>query len=1285
MIRLTLLTLLANVALPYPEGRMGTEFCKERRPGLFGQDCSSNVTICNSLGKEIWLMCPFDLVFEDSLVECVDYRISSSCPMKEKQSKEEIETLADLPRAFCEYAPEGLHALTGCSPSVILCTSEIASLMECPEDYVYDGKRYSCVEPSKLESCNPNAAGDTTTSSSLSTASPETEPILSGRGCEGLADGFYEFANCSSYYLTCSGGIARIMKCPGLLIYDRRLGVCNYGRDTECANQVEKTDVCKEDGFYSYGNCTDLFYACSNGRQITMHCPADLAFDQGRRLCDYKYAVDVCKESVGTTVEVPTAAPVEETTRILVEETTTVTPVEEVTRIVIEETNELPSERTTVFPARDFIEQHGRDFFEHHRREPVETATVAVTEEPEKVPMMTTEIPTETTKDHVEFIEDRGKEYIVYYGKPEEAFGVETTTIPMETKVPLKDTAATVIQTKNLEEYIRDHHESMEDSAKQTTEMPVMQPVEHEKFADATEAPVRVLIDKYGREFIESHVSDFSDMQEKQYAAVEVSGKPTTEMPLMAATERQERDYEVWHGLEFSQPRGESIDFSRSVHAQEEKSKAQASQKYEGESVNLHGAGDVTGKLRGKLSGEYAGEIAGEFAGKAEGQYMGEASGNFIGDVSGLSVGEASGRFTGEAQGLFIGEASGRYTGEGEGLFVGESSGDFTGGARGQFMGNAAGQVAGEFTGGALGDFSGHFSGEFSGLAEGEQISRQFSGESISGEYSGDFSGAFKGDFAGEASGKFSGAYVGEAAGEFTGEASGAFSGDTSGLFMGEASGEFSGLAAGAFLGQASGDFSGDFLGDYSGEVSGEYSGEISGDFSGEISGDFSGEMSGELSGEMSGEFSGEASGFSSGGLYEKEASTTIMAEPSTTPMEMSTPIMEESTTRVDEPKIIMYEPKVIVVKPRSSYTSMPSTTPMEPSTTPMEPSTTPMEPSTTPMEPSTTPMEPSTTPMEPSTTPMEPSTTPMEPSTTPMEPSTTPMEPSTTPMEPSAPTEMSGQMNEPRILVIEPRRSMPEQSTTPMLEPAEVPVFEPEPRIFMFEPRKKAIPEPSTTSIPEPTEAPLDAFEPRIIMFEPRRRAMPEPTTEPAELAEAPLAKPRVILVETRERHTSKPTTTFTPELSEIQPRYIAFERKTTSTPLTTTTLMNEQELADEPFDLSTFCKDKPDSFYAHGCSSEMIACVAGAPQSMLCPANLIFDEHKQICEYPENVPCYRGEKEKQEKCQGDEAIARGPCQNTYTKCVKGRPYTLSCYNGQVFSPEHLTCKDVQEVHGCF
>ncbi|RCN33698.1 chitin binding Peritrophin-A domain protein [Ancylostoma caninum] len=94
MIRLTLLTLFVNLAVPYPGSRTETNFCSDKKPGLFSQGCSSNVTICNSFGREMWLLCPFGLIFDGSIEECVDYRLASECSAKDKQTKTGIRHLA---------------------------------------------------------------------------------------------------------------------------------------------------------------------------------------------------------------------------------------------------------------------------------------------------------------------------------------------------------------------------------------------------------------------------------------------------------------------------------------------------------------------------------------------------------------------------------------------------------------------------------------------------------------------------------------------------------------------------------------------------------------------------------------------------------------------------------------------------------------------------------------------------------------------------------------------------------------------------------------------------------------------------------------------------------------------------------------------------------------------------------------------------------------------------------------------------------------------------------------
>ncbi|KAK6759656.1 hypothetical protein RB195_021313 [Necator americanus] len=317
MIRLTLLTLLVNQVLAFPEGR--TNFCADKKTGLFSQGCSSNVTICNSFGHEMWLLCPFGLIFDGSIEECVDYRLAAECSPDEKLTKTGIRYLADLPTQFCEKAPEGFHALTACSSSVIQCSRNGPSLMECPVGLVYDDSKFACVKPSEMSSCPPQEPD----------AQPKVEPLEgsasegdqeSKNECGNLPDGLFEHAPCSPYFLTCSGGVSRIMSCPANLVFDKRLLICEYpGNVEECAGApgFNSSEMCPEDGFFSYGNCSDLFYACTNGRQIPMYCPAKLAFDEERQLCDYPLAVEVCRANSGegsgeTSGEVASDQPAEE-------------------------------------------------------------------------------------------------------------------------------------------------------------------------------------------------------------------------------------------------------------------------------------------------------------------------------------------------------------------------------------------------------------------------------------------------------------------------------------------------------------------------------------------------------------------------------------------------------------------------------------------------------------------------------------------------------------------------------------------------------------------------------------------------------------------------------------------------------------------------------------------------------------------------------------------------------------------------------------------------------------
>lgn len=62
---------------------------------------------------------------------------------------------------------------------------------------------------------------------------------------------------------------------------------------------VTKSCVGKADGFYSFGECSDHYTACSNGYLIPMQCPARLAFDEARVICDYVMNVPECTNGSG--------------------------------------------------------------------------------------------------------------------------------------------------------------------------------------------------------------------------------------------------------------------------------------------------------------------------------------------------------------------------------------------------------------------------------------------------------------------------------------------------------------------------------------------------------------------------------------------------------------------------------------------------------------------------------------------------------------------------------------------------------------------------------------------------------------------------------------------------------------------------------------------------------------------------------------------------------------------------------------------------------------------------
>ncbi|KAK6059092.1 chitin binding Peritrophin-A domain protein [Cooperia oncophora] len=209
MFRLILLTLLSN-ALAKPYQQVETNFCTDKGPGLFSQGCSSNVTICNHHGKEMWLLCPFDLIYDGSIEECKDQKLVADCNSAASDSQ------SIVPHAQGERFSPQLASLR---------------LLECPKDEVFDNVKQGCTSPDEVVACR---AADEPTESTTSSSGPKTD-------CEGLADGFFEKEPCSSFFLTCSGGVSRILTCPANLVFDQKLSMCEYPGNVEsCNSQPEE-------------------------------------------------------------------------------------------------------------------------------------------------------------------------------------------------------------------------------------------------------------------------------------------------------------------------------------------------------------------------------------------------------------------------------------------------------------------------------------------------------------------------------------------------------------------------------------------------------------------------------------------------------------------------------------------------------------------------------------------------------------------------------------------------------------------------------------------------------------------------------------------------------------------------------------------------------------------------------------------------------------------------------------------------------------------------------------
>lgn len=208
----------------------------------------------------------------------------------------------------CEGRDDGVYHSGKCTNYYFICASNSPRFLSCTTPLFYDPAEEKCTWIELIEECKKGMTlpvTEETEDDGSGYRSREEESSGEGSGqltqsCDGLADGIYPIDECSTDFLTCSGGIARVMDCPSSLFFNPTLLVCDWQRNVAgCSGRVETTPKCEADGFFSFGQCASSFTACTNGHAIIMFCPSGLRFSQSTQMCDYERNVSECGEASG--------------------------------------------------------------------------------------------------------------------------------------------------------------------------------------------------------------------------------------------------------------------------------------------------------------------------------------------------------------------------------------------------------------------------------------------------------------------------------------------------------------------------------------------------------------------------------------------------------------------------------------------------------------------------------------------------------------------------------------------------------------------------------------------------------------------------------------------------------------------------------------------------------------------------------------------------------------------------------------------------------------------------
>ncbi|VDP00602.1 unnamed protein product [Soboliphyme baturini] len=248
--------------------------------------CSRAYIQCDK-GIASYNLCPENTIFVDSLNSCSNAQFHSTCHLDVDVVTYKRQKRFNNP---CFGQPNGLYAVTACSPNYLVCLYQRPSWHTCEKGKTFSKELQSCVDASQNRWC---ASMPTT---------PPTPVSHWPDPCTGRADGFFMKLTCSRYWISCKKYKLVVNSCGNSLVYDvvKKRCVKQTVQQVTCTTPASDftSNPClrERNRLVGIGACERLYYACFNSATYWQVCPEHEVFDLRKEMCVPRKTVVQCNE-----------------------------------------------------------------------------------------------------------------------------------------------------------------------------------------------------------------------------------------------------------------------------------------------------------------------------------------------------------------------------------------------------------------------------------------------------------------------------------------------------------------------------------------------------------------------------------------------------------------------------------------------------------------------------------------------------------------------------------------------------------------------------------------------------------------------------------------------------------------------------------------------------------------------------------------------------------------------------------------------------------------------------